>query len=64
MNIKHAEKVASTPSRRHLKFGIPFNVEKVTKQARIICNIEKKTCYMLHCFENHKEYERWYKSFK
>ena len=62
--IKHAEKIASMPPRKHLRFGLPFNVEKVTKQARIIYDIEKNICYILHCFSTHKEYERWYKSFK
>ena len=62
--IKHAEKIAAMPPRRHMRFGLPFNVEEVTRQARIAYNIEKETCYILHCFKNHKEYERWYKSFK
>ncbi len=62
--IKHAEKIAGMPSRRHMKFGVPFNVEEVTRQARIVYQIEDEVCYILHCFKNHKEYERWYKSFK
>ncbi len=62
--IKHAEKITAMPARRHLRFGLPFNVEEVTRQARMVYNIEEETCYILHCFKNHKEYERWYKSFK
>ncbi len=62
--IKHAEKIALMPPRRHLRFGLPFNVEEVTRQARITYSIEGDTCYILHCFKTHKEYERWYKSFK
>jgi len=62
--IKHAEKIALMPLRKHMRFGMPFNVEKVTKQARIVYHIEKNICYILHCFKTHKEYERWYKSFK
>ncbi|MBI4043355.1 MAG: hypothetical protein HY393_00930 [Candidatus Diapherotrites archaeon] len=62
--LKHAEKIALMPPRRHMKFGLPFNVEEVTRQARIVYNIEENTCYILHCFKTHKEYERWYKSFK
>ncbi|MFH1587243.1 MAG: hypothetical protein ABID38_05275 [Candidatus Diapherotrites archaeon] len=62
--IKHAEKIASMPLRRHMRFGLPFNVEEVTRQARMVYNIEENTCHILHCFKNHKEYERWYKSFK
>jgi mRNA-degrading endonuclease RelE of RelBE toxin-antitoxin system len=62
--FEHAKRVASMPPRRHLRFGLPFNVEEVTKQARIVYSIENGACYILHCFKNHKEYERWYKSFK
>lgn len=62
--IKHAEKIASMPPKRHLRFGLPFNVEEVTRQARIVYGIEEDACYILHCFKTHKEYERWYKSFK
>jgi len=62
--LKHAEKIVSMPPRRHMRFGLPFNVEEVTRQARMVYNIEKETYYILHCFKNHKEYERWYKSFK
>ena len=62
--IKHAEKIASMPPRRHLRFGLPFNVEKVTRQARIVYNTEEDICYILHCFKTHKEYERWCKSFE
>jgi hypothetical protein len=62
--IKHAEKIALMPPRRHLRFGLPFNVEEVTRQARIVYNIEEDACFILHCFKTHKEYERWYKSFK
>ncbi len=43
---------------------MPFNVEKVTKQSRIIYEIEGDVLYILHCFKNYKEYEKWYKSFK
>ena len=62
--IKHAEKISAMPPRRHMRFGLPFNVEEVTRQARIVYNIEEETCYILHCFATHKEYERWYNSFK
>jgi len=64
--LKHSEKIVSMPPKRHMKFGLPFNVKEVTKQARIIYQIEgsEGICYVLHCFKTHKEYERWYKSFK
>lgn len=62
--IKHTEKIITMPLKRHMRFGLPYNVEEVTKQARIIYNFEGDTCYILRCFKTHKEYERWYKSFK
>jgi len=61
---KHIEKIAIMPPKRHLRFGLPFNVEEVTKQARIVYNIENDVCYVIHCFKTHKEYEKWYKSYK
>ena len=62
--LKHTAKIAQIPQRRHMRFGLPFNVEDITKQARMIFQTEEKIFYVLHCFKNHKEYERWYKSFK
>jgi mRNA-degrading endonuclease RelE of RelBE toxin-antitoxin system len=62
--LKHLEKMQETPPRKHMKYGIPCHVEKVTKQARIIFNIEEGCIYILHCFGSHKEYERWYGSYK
>ena len=61
--VKHAEKIAEMPPRRHMRFGLPFNVEEVTRQARMVYNPGEETCCILHCFKNHKEYERWYKQF-
>jgi mRNA-degrading endonuclease RelE of RelBE toxin-antitoxin system len=61
---KHIEKIAFMPSHRHLKFGLPFNVEEVTKQARIVYKTEGETIYIIHCFSTHKEYEKWFKSFR
>ena len=52
---KHIEKITQVPPRKHLKFGLPFNVESVTKQGRIIFQIEENTLYILHCFSTHKE---------
>lgn len=61
---KHIEKISSKETSRHLKHGLPYFTENVTKQARIIYYIEKETIHVMHCFATHKEYERWYKSFK
>jgi hypothetical protein len=52
------------PPRKHMKHGIPCHVEKVARQARIVYNIKGTQIYILHCFATHKEYERWYKSYK
>ncbi len=62
--IKHLEKMQEAPPRKHMKYGLPCHVEKVTKQARIVYDIKGEQIYVLHCFANHKEYERWYKSYK
>jgi hypothetical protein len=62
--IRHLEKMQETPPRKHMKHGIPCHVEKVTRQARIVYNIKGIQIYILHCFATHKEYERWYKSYK
>ena len=62
--FKHVEKVRNMPPRRHMKFGLPYNVEEVTKKARIVYNIKDEKLYVLRCFKTHKEYGRWYKSFK
>ena len=62
--ILHVEKMLAMPPRRHMRFGMPFYVENVTAQARMAYNIEGETIYILRCFATHKEYERWYKSFK
>ncbi len=60
----HLEKILNKPPRKHMKYGVPCHVEKVTKQARIVYDIKGNQIYILHCFANHKEYERWYKSYK
>ena len=62
--LKHFEKLEIMPPRRHLRFGFPFNVENVTKQARFVYEVEADAIYVLRCFATHKEYEQWYKSFK
>ena len=62
--LKHIEKMPEAPPRKHMKHGVPCHAEKVTKQARIIYNIKRDQIYILHCFGGHKEYERWYTSYK
>jgi len=60
--LKPLEKIQSMPLRKHMRHG--FHVENVTKQARLIYDLKGDETYILHCFKNHKEYERWYKSYK
>jgi mRNA-degrading endonuclease RelE of RelBE toxin-antitoxin system len=62
--MKHMRKIQSTTLRRHMKYGMPFYVEEVTKQARIIYYLQDEEAYITHCFKSHKEYERWYKSYR
>jgi len=62
--LKHLENIESMPPLKHMKHGISFHVESVTKQARIIYDLNGDKTYILHCFKNHKEYERWHKSYK
>jgi len=62
--LRHIEKLASMPPRRHLKYGIPYHVEDVTRHARLIIEIEGDALYVIRCFARHKDYERWYKSYR
>lgn len=61
---QHIEKMAKMPPRRHMKFGVPYHVEDVTRQARLIYELDGGTLYIIRCFTRHKDYEKWYKSFK
>ncbi|MEK6954044.1 MAG: hypothetical protein AABX01_03490 [Candidatus Micrarchaeota archaeon] len=62
--IKHVEKISGELPRRHMRFGVPFFVEEVTRQARLVYEVKMGTIYIIRCFALHKEYEKWYKSFK
>lgn len=61
--IQHMEKLEKMPPRRHMQHGLPF-VENVTENARMPYNIEEETIWIIRCFATHKEYEKWYKSYK
>ena len=62
--IKHIEKIMEMPLQRHMRFGMPFYVEEVTRQARLVYNFENENLFIVRCFATHKEYEKWYKSYK
>ncbi len=59
--LAHLEKIQEIPPRKHMKYGIPCHAEKVTKQARLIYQIDADKLFVLRCFSTHKEYESWYK---
>ena len=60
----HLEKLSKMPPRRHLKHGLPFFVEDVTKQARLVYLEDGELLRVIRCFATHKEYEKWYNSFR
>ena len=62
--FKHIDKVVQMPPRRHMRLGVPYYVEKVTNKARLVYEKEEGEVTIYHCFATHKEYEKWFKSFK
>lgn len=58
---KHLAKISKMPPRRHMKHGVPVNVEEVG-QGRIAFHIdaENEVLFIIRCFSDHKEYEKWY----
>ena len=55
---KHFSKLSRIPSGRHLTHGLNHSVDNVG-QGRIIYTVEKDTIYIIRCFLNHKDYEKW-----
>lgn len=62
--LNHIRKIARMPPRMHLRFGTPYYVEDVTRQSRAVYEVEGDTIFVIRCFSSHKEYERWYKTFR
>ena len=60
----HIEKLCNMPTRRHMKLGLPFFVENVTAQARLVYLEDGGFIKIIRCFSTHKEYEKWYNSFR
>lgn len=60
---KHLQKISMMPPRRHLRHGVPYNVEEVG-QGRIAYQVDNvsEVLYIIRCFADHKEYEKWYNS--
>ncbi len=61
--IKHADKIAALPPRRHMKFGMPFHVDEVGN-GRLIYTYKDEALYIVRCFVNHNDYEKWYRSYR
>ncbi len=61
--IKHVDKIASLPPRRHMKHGLPFNVDDVDERGRLVYEYRGEQLYIVRCFDNHKDYEKWYRSY-
>jgi Txe/YoeB family toxin of Txe-Axe toxin-antitoxin module len=60
----HIDKIQRMQPRKHMMHGLPYFVEKVTKQARLVYQIFGEDIVVLRCFSAHKDYERWYRSYK
>jgi hypothetical protein len=60
----HIEKLERITPRRHLRFGVPFFVENVGGQGRVVLAFGDNELIVVRCFTTHKEYEKWYKSFR
>jgi hypothetical protein len=54
--LKHIMKIAQMPPRRHMKFGMPFNVEEIG-QGRIVYQVNEEKLIIVHCLADHKDYE-------
>lgn len=62
--LLHFRKLVNFTPGKHLKHGLPFFVEKVTKQNRFAFDVNENIIQIVRCFKTHKEYEDWYKSYK
>lgn len=63
--VKHVEKLVETGPRRHLQRGIDAFVENVASgRMPFEWDDDNDTLRILRCFTDHKEYEKWYKSYK
>jgi len=62
--IRHVEKLQKMPPRRHMRHGLPWHVENVTQQARLLYKEKEGVLQIVRCFATHKEYERWYNSMR
>jgi hypothetical protein len=61
---QHLLKLARMPPRRHMKHGLPWHVERVTQSARLVYDEKNGVLRVLRCFATHRDYEKWYGSFR
>ena len=66
MFIRHVEKLVGIGPRRHLRHGIDAYAENVDKDGRMPYHWDEdgETLRILRCFTDHKEYDKWCKSYK
>ena len=66
MFIKKDEKLVEICLRRHLRHGIDAYVENVDRDGRMPYQWDEdgEMLRILRCFTNHKNYIKWYKSYK
>jgi hypothetical protein len=62
--MQHMWKLQDMLPGRHLKHGVPYYVENVTRQARLVYQLHGDDVHIIRCFSLHKDYERWYQSYK
>jgi mRNA-degrading endonuclease RelE of RelBE toxin-antitoxin system len=63
---QHIKKLAETGPRRHFSHGIDAYKENVGADGRMVFawDDDEETLRILRCFTDHKDYEKWYKSYK
>ena len=63
---KHVKKLIEIGPRRHFGYGIDAYKENVGADGRMPFTWDdaEETLRILRCFTDHKEYEKWYKSYK
>lgn len=61
--FKHVEKIVILPPRRHMRFGMPFNVDEVGS-GRLVYDYKDDALIMVRCFSNRRDYEKWYKAYR
>lgn len=64
---QHLLILGDSPYQRHLEHGLDFYVKDIKKKKyKIIYTIEEDTdtIWVQRCFDDHKKYEKWYRSYK